>query len=134
MIEALNFKYCLAHYLHEICQQNKVNRKKNKLYNGSTSNYDSLLAKANKPSIKIKRYRSLALEIFKTLNDLNSTYLQDFFYLCFSSARQANNIKVVRTNTDTYRTKSLKSLGPQIWNSLPKHTCTFSKFDLYLIW
>ena len=42
------------------------------LYNDYTSNYDSLLAKANKPSVEIKRYRILAMEIFKTLNDLNS--------------------------------------------------------------
>ena len=89
----------------------------------------SLFAKANKPSIKIKRYRSLALEIFKTLNNLNPTYIQDFFHLCSSLARQANNIVVVRANTDTCRKKSLRSLGPQIWNSLPKHTCTFSKSE-----
>ena len=76
------------------------------LYNDYTSTYDSLLAKANKPSMEIKRYRTLALEIFKTLNDLNPTYMQDLFYLRSSSARRANNIAVVRTNTNTYGTKS----------------------------
>ena len=91
------------------------------LYNGYTSTYDSLLGKANKPSKKIKRYRTLALEIFKTLNDLNLTYMQDLFYLRSSFARQPNNIAAVRTNTNTYGTKSLRSLGPQIWNSLPEH-------------
>ena len=91
------------------------------LYNGYTSTYDSLLAKANKPSKKIKRYRTLALEIFKTLNDLNLTYMQDLFYLRSSFARQPNNIAAVRTNTNTYGTKSLRSLGPQICNSLPEH-------------
>ena len=70
--------------------------------------------------MEIKRYRTLALEIFKTLNDLNPTYMQDLFYLRSSSARRPNNIAVVRTNTNTYGTKSLRSLGPQIWNSLPE--------------
>ena len=94
------------------------------LYNDYTSTYDSLLAKANKPSMEIKRYRTLALEIFKTLNDLNPTYMQDLFYLRSSFARRPNNIAVVRTNTNTYGTKSLRSLGPQIWNSLPEHIKT----------
>ena len=91
------------------------------LYNDYTSTYDSLLAKANKPSMELKRYRTLALEIFKTLNVLNPTYMQDLFYLRSSSARRPNNIAAVRTNTNTYGTKSLRSLGPQIWNSLPEH-------------
>ena len=91
------------------------------LDNDYTSTYDSLLAKANKPSMELKRYRTLALEIFKTLNVLHSTYMQDLFYLRYLSARRPNNIAVVRTNTNTYGTKSLRSLGPQIWNSLPEH-------------
>ena len=91
------------------------------LYKDYTSTYDCLLAKANKPSVEIKCYRTLALEIFKTLNDLNPTYMQDLFYLRSSSARRPNNIAVVRTNTNIYGKKILRSLGPQIWNSLPEH-------------
>ena len=41
------------------------------LYNDYTSTYDSLLTKPNKPAMEIKRYRTLALEICKTINDLN---------------------------------------------------------------
>ena len=91
------------------------------LYNDYTSTYHSLLAKANKPSVEIKRYRTLMLEIFKTLNNLNPMYMQGIFYLRSSSARRRNNIAVVRTNTNTHGTKSLRSLGPQLWNSLPEH-------------
>ena len=47
--------------------------------------------------------------------------MQDLFYLSSSSVRRPNNIAVVRTNTSTYGTKSLRSLGPKIWNSLPEH-------------
>ena len=79
------------------------------LYNDYTRTYHSLLAKANKPSMELKRYRTLALEIFKTLKILNPTYMHYLFYLRSSSAGQPNG------------TKSLRSLGPQIWNSLPEH-------------
>ena len=91
------------------------------LYNDYTSTYDSLLAKANKSSMELKRYRTLALEIFKTLNVLNPTHTQDLFCLHSLSARRPNNITVVRTNTNTQETKSLRSLRPWIWNSLPEH-------------
>ena len=50
--------------------------------------------------------------------------MQDLFCLRSSSKRRPNNIAAVRTNTNTYRTKSLRSLGPQIWNSLPEHIKT----------
>ena len=93
-------------------------------------NYDSLLAKPNKPSMEIKRYRTLALEIFKTLNVLNLTYMRDLFYLCSSSTRRPNNIAVVRTNTSKDGTKSLKSLEFFLrTHKRLNFTCTFSKSD-----
>ena len=71
--------------------------------------------------MELKRYRTLVLEIFKTINVLNPTYMQDLFYLRSSSTRRLNTIAIVRANINTYGTKSLRSLGPQIWNSLPEH-------------
>ena len=114
-----NFNYCpLVWHFTSMRSTNKIEsiqkRALRLLYNDYTSTYDSLLAKANKPSMELKRYRTLALEILKTLNVLNQTYMQDLFYLRSSSARRPNNIAVVRTNTNTYGTKSLRSLEPQI--------------------
>ena len=58
-------------------------------YNDYTSTYDSLLAKVNKPSMELTRFRTSTLLIFKTLNVLNPAYMQDIFYLLFSSARRS---------------------------------------------
>ena len=63
----------------------------------------------------------MVLEIFKTLNALNPTCMQELSCLRSSSARWPNDIGIIRTNTNTYGTKSLRSLRPQIWNSLPQH-------------
>ena len=62
------------------------------LYNDYTSTYDSLLAKTNKPLMELKSDQTPTLEIFKTLDVLNSTYKQNLFYLRSSSARRPNNI------------------------------------------
>ena len=134
-----NFNYCpLVWHFISVSSTNKIESTQKRalrlLYNDYAITYDSLLAKANKPSMEIKRYGILALGIFKTLNDINPTYMQDLFYLRSSFARRSNNIAVARTNTNTYGTKSLRSLGLQIWNSLPEHksrnfACTFLKSD-----
>ena len=37
-----------------------------RLYNGYTSYYETLLSKDNKPTMEVKHFRILALEVFKT--------------------------------------------------------------------
>ena len=59
---------------------------------------DGLFVKENKPSMELKPYRTLVLQIIKTVNVLKPTYMQDLFYLRSLFARQPNNIAVVRTN------------------------------------
>ena len=142
LIEAFvfsNFNYCpLVWHFTSMTSTNRIEpiqkRALRLLYNDYTSNYDSLLAKANKPSMELKRYRTLALEMFQILNVWNPTYMQDPFYLRSSSARRPNNIAVVRANTNTYGTKSLRSLGTQIWISLPEHIKTETSFEHFQVW
>ena len=50
------------------------------LYNDSTSDYNQLLNKSSKASMEVKRLRKLALEIFKTLNNLNPEYMKEISY------------------------------------------------------
>ena len=143
LIEAFvfpNFNYgpLVWHFFTSITSGNKTEsiqkRTLRLLCNDYTNNDDSLLAKANKPSMELKRYRTLALEMFQILNVWNPTYMQDPFYLRSSSARRPNNIAVVRANTNTYGTKSLRSLGTQIWISLPEHIKTETSFEHFQVW
>ena len=71
------------------------------LYNYYTTTQDGLLAKANKSSMEILHYRTLALEIFQTLDVLNRTYMPDLFYFCSSSARRPNNIAAIKKQIQT---------------------------------
>ena len=59
---------------------------------------DGLFVKESKPSMELKPYRTLVLQIIKTINVLKPTYMQELFYLRYLSARRPNNIAVVRTN------------------------------------
>ena len=49
------------------------------LYNDSTSDYNQLVNKSSKASMEVKRFRNIALEIFKTLNHLNLNTSKKFF-------------------------------------------------------
>ena len=45
-------------------------------YNDSTSDYNQHLIKSIKASMEVKRLRKLALERFKTFNNLNPEYMK----------------------------------------------------------
>ena len=72
--------------------------------------------------MKISRLRSLCVEIYKTVAKLNPPFMQDIFKLkqITRSARNPNELYHHRPNQVTFGSKSLISLGPKIWNALPK--------------
>ena len=92
--------------------------------------------------MEVKRFRNLALEIFKTLDHLNPEYMKEFFYKTTNLTHKPFNIKVNQNdttkygnNTTKYGNKSLRSLGPHIWNSLPKQIkkeTDYNKFKNYI--
>ena len=89
------------------------------LYNDDVSSYEHILAIAGKPTLEIRRLRLLALEIFKTLNELNPIFMKEIFIL--NTRNDRNKLYVQSQRTKTYGENSLRSLGPKIWNSLPEH-------------
>ena len=68
-------------------------------------NYDSdcdvLLRKSGKVTMEIKRLRVLAIDIFKTVNNLNSNYTKDIFTPKLHPKIRPNNILVKHHNTIT---------------------------------
>ena len=90
-----HFNYCpFGWHFSSMASTNKQNQYKKELFDCYIMTIlapMSYLAKANKPSMEPKHYRTLALKIFKTLNILNPLYVQDLFYLQSSSASQPNN-------------------------------------------
>ena len=84
--------------------------------------YNDLLLKSQRCMIHVYRLRSLSLEISKTLNDLNPSFMKDVFQIRASnySSRNPNNLTHYGPNQVTFGTNSLRFLGPQIWNCLPE--------------
>ena len=115
------------------CYFSKENRKSSetcsevfvqKLQHINTS-YEDLLLKSGVSSINVTRLRTLCIEIFKTLNNLNPSFMKEIF-----SLRQTNrpvwekyklNLDIPSYNQVTFGRKALTFFGPKTWNSLLYH-------------
>ena len=61
--------------------------------------------------------------------------MKEIFYKTTNLTRRPFNVKFNQNNTPKYDIKSLRSLGPHIWNSLPKQIkkeTDYNKFKNYI--
>ena len=93
--------------------------------NNYDSSYESLLKLVGKSTMNVTRLRSLCIEIFKTLNNINPVFMNEIFELRKSKKAVRNqyklNLEIPIINQVTFGAKSIRLLGPKIWNSLPFH-------------
>ena len=68
--------------------------------------------------MEVKYLRNLALDIFRTLNQMNPEY--EFFYKMVNLTRRLLDIKVDQNGTNKYGRKNRRSLRLHILNSLPR--------------
>ena len=85
------------------------------LYNGFSSDFESILNKSGKSTMEVKRLRTLALEVFKTLNNMNPDMREIIHKSAFTTHRPLN-LEVHENHTTKYgnENKSLRCLGPHI--------------------
>ena len=79
-----NFNYCPLVWHFSTCQSIRKIEKIQKrclriVLDDYESDYDVLLRKSEKVTLEIKRLRILAITSFKTVNNLNPTYMKDIF-------------------------------------------------------
>ena len=94
-------------------------------YNNYQLTYEELLDNANSSSMNVKRLRFLCKEIYKTINNLNLSFMKQIFELRETNRNVREkyrlNLNIPNYNQVTFGKKSLRILGPKIWNSLPCH-------------
>ena len=73
--------------------------------------------------MNVNRLRSLCIESFRTLNNINPAFINEIFELRKTNRAVRNqyklNLEVPTINQVTFGIKSIRYLGPKIWNSLP---------------
>ena len=93
-----------------------------------------ILKRLKNAGLEIQRLRTLAVEIFKILNEINPRYMKNIV-TPNEISKVWNNIMVNRINTRRFGNQSLRSLGPKIWHNLPsniKSETSFPKFKEYI--
>jgi len=120
-----NFNYCpLIWHFSSAKSINKIELIQNRAMNFLNHNTnDELVFTPSKSSMLVKRLRILAVEIFKTIHNLNPTYMKDIFRKSSNrtSSRFEFNIQSQRFNQVKFGRNSLRVLGPILWNSLPNN-------------
>ena len=120
-----NFNYCPLVWM--LCNPKSIRKMEliqkralRLLLDDYTSSYEALLKKSKNTTMSLKRHKKLAIEIFKTLNNLNPKYMQEIFVRNSNNARDPNKLIRPRVSGYTYGINSLKNLGPVVWNLLPE--------------
>ena len=121
-----NFNYCPLVWHFCLCK-----RCLRIILNDNESDYETLLEKSSKTTMNTKRMRNLAIEIFKSINNLNSPFLKEMYKTKVNPVVWPNDIIVKTQNTATYGDKSLTVLGPKIWNSLPQNAKSESSYRMF---
>ena len=119
------FYYCPITWMY--CQR-KSNNLINKIhemtlrinYNDYTSDFGNLLSRDDSVTIHQRNIQALAIEIHKTLNNLNPIFMKEIFSLNehkYSTRRQCLNS--ITPATVPYGLESFGFKASQIWNSIP---------------
>ena len=93
--------------------------------------HNTLLKKSDKCSMEVRRLRTMALEFFKNLNDLNLSFIKELFNKRNNVNRRKKDLIIHTRYTVKFWSNSLRCLGPYIWNTLPeniKEKTSFEKF------
>ena len=65
------------------------------LYEDYVSSYEVLLQKTGKETMKVNRLRSLCIEIYKLINNINLTYMNEIFKLRKTSRAVGSNTNLI---------------------------------------
>ena len=94
------------------------------IYNKYTSSYEDLLCKSKLPSLKVRRLRTFALEVFKIVNKDCPVYLFDPLIDIKNTSysfRYQNKAALPQVRTTNFGLQSLRYADAKLWNELPDH-------------
>ena len=120
-----NFNYCplVWHFCGEV-NTKKVEKIQERalrfIYEDYSASYDELLSKSKLHSLKIRRMRSLAIEVYKVINKECPVYLQDSIHIKNNSYsfRYQNIVELPQVRTTSHGLQSFMYAVTKLWNEL----------------
>ena len=106
------------------------------LYEDYVLSNEELLQRAEKEAMKVNRLRSLCIEIYKLINSIIPTYMNEIFKLRkISRVVRSNyklNLDVPTINQVSFGGKSLGYYKPKIWNLLSFHVKSSKNLEAFI--
>ena len=87
------------------------------------SSYEDLLSAAKAPTMLTRRLRVILLEVFRSMNMLNSDCLNDIFKIKMWTTLSATQALATKKENNHIWAKSITYLGAKLWND---NVCNFS--------
>ena len=114
-----NFNYCRLVWHFSSCKALRKRENIHKcclrmIHNDYDSDYETLLKISGTSSMQIKRIKQLAVEMFKTVKNLNPDFMKNIFTSKQNARVRPHNLFVRGHNTARYGDKSLKILEANI--------------------
>ena len=133
------FNYCpLIWMFHSRTVNNKINRLHERalriVYSDFKSSFEGLLMKDNSFSIHERNIQSLAIEIYKFLNGLSPSFLNNVFHKNISNSYDLRNHKELyprNPKTIRYGTETVSYMTPKIWSKVPETIKMSSSLDSF---
>ncbi|XP_057296135.1 uncharacterized protein LOC130625073 [Hydractinia symbiolongicarpus] len=109
------------------------------VYDIVKADYIDILEKYKDKSIHQRHLKTLAIEVFKSIKNLNPEFMWCLFsfntYQCEHNLRRGPSLTLPKAKTTTYGTNSILYQSCWIWNNLPreiKNSSTIEKFTVKL--
>jgi hypothetical protein len=137
-----NFNYCpiVWHFCGKVnaTKMEKIQKRALRfLFNNKVSSNEFLLEKCKSTTLHLKRMKIIALEVFKSLNDLNPKFMNEMFNRKEMpyDLRDPDILVPPKFKKITYGKNTFRYHGAHIWNLLPsvvKSCTTIDNFKLML--
>ena len=133
------FNYCpLIWMFHSRFINNKINRLHERalriVCSDFKSSFESLLMKDNSFSMHERNIQSLAIEIYKFLNGLAPSFLNNVFHKNISNScdlRIHKELYSRNSKTVRYGTETVSYMEPKIWSKVPETIKRSSSLDSF---
>ena len=121
-----NFNYCPVAWIFCGTRNSKKLEKLQQralrfVFSDYKSSYEDLLRRGNFLSLAALRIKFMAIEVYKSVNNLNPLYLNDMFELTNTGYNLRDHLRLKQEKFDTkkFGYKSLQYYGSKLWNAIP---------------
>ena len=122
---------------HDRKSYNKINKFHERalriIHKDSTSNFEGLVIKSNSVSVHQRNLQLLLIEIYKTINNFNPSFMAEVFAtnVLPYNLRGSTNIVLPKARTNLYGIDTTRFVGQKLWQNLPKEVKELPTLEIF---